>query len=332
MRNVKNRRQALALGLTSLAAVFAPLPALGQSKYPDRPIRLIVPRGAGGQVDVIGRQWGERINALLGTVVIENMGGGGGTIGTATVARAQADGHTLLLGSTSDLVLNPVIMPQLSYDPIKDFAPIAIMATTVPAIVVNTSVPANTLRELVAYAKANPNKLSYGSSGAGTITNLCGELFKQLAGLPDIVHVPYKSAGASLGDLVAGHVPMIAANMSDAAIEFHKAGKVRILVVASQQKIKAAPDVPTAPEAGYPDLIVEQFMGLFAPAGTPRPVIEKLAQATKQVMGNEDFQGKLIAQGFDPVMDSDPVKVAKYLKDELFRWTPVLKAAAMKAG
>jgi tripartite-type tricarboxylate transporter receptor subunit TctC len=307
MRNAKNRRQALVLGLTSLAAAFAPLPVFGQAKYPDRPIRLIVPRGAGGQVDVIGRQWAERINALLGTVVIENMGGGGGTIGTATVARAQADGHTLLLGSTSDLVLNPVIMPHLTYDPLKDFAPIAIVATTVPAILVNTSVPANTLQELVAYAKANPNKVSYGSSGAGTITNLCGELFKQLAGLPDMVHVPYKSAGASLGDLVAGHIPVIAANVSDAAVEFHKAGKVRMLVVASQQKIKAAPDVPTAKEAGYPDLIVEQFMGLFAPAGTPRPVIEQLAQATKQVMSNEEFQGKLIAQGFDPVMDSDPV-------------------------
>ena len=147
-----------------------------------------------------------------------------------------------------------------------------------------------------------------------------------------MVHVPYKSAGASLGDLVAGHIPVISANMSDAAIEFHKAGKVRILVVASQQKIKAAPDVPTASEAGYPDLIVEQFMGLFAPAGTPRPVVEQLAQATKQVMSNEEFQGKLIAQGFDPVMDSDPAKVTKYLKDELVRWTPVLKSAGMKAG
>jgi len=330
MKNEKNRRQALVLGLTSLAAIFAPLPVFGQGKYPDRPIRLIVPRAAGGQVDVIGRQWSERINPLLGTVVIENMGGGGGMIGTATVARAQADGYTLLLGSTSDLVLNPAIMPQLSYDPIKDFAPVSVIAISVPTIIVNASVPVKTLPELVAYAKANPNKLSYGSSGAGTITNLCGELFKQLAGLPDIVHVPYKSAGPSLADLVAGHIPMIAANVSDAAIELHKAGKVRILVAASHQRIKAAPDVPAAPEAGYPDLIVEQFMGLFAPAGTPKPIIDQLAQSTKQVMANEEFQGKLIGQGFEPVMDSDPVKVAKYLKDELLRWTPVLKASGMK--
>jgi tripartite-type tricarboxylate transporter receptor subunit TctC len=330
MKNDMNRRRALVLGLTSLAASFAPLPVFGHGKYPDRPIRLIVPRAAGGQVDVIGRQWAERMNALLGTVVIENMGGGGGMIGTAAVARAQADGYTLLLGSTSDLVLNPVIMPQLSYDPIKDFAPVSIMAISVPAIVVSASVPVKTLPEFVAYAKANPGKLSYGSSGAGTTTNLCGELFKQLAGLPDIVHVPYKSAGPSLADLVAGHIPMIAANVSDAAIELHKAGKVRILVVASQQRISAAPDVPAAAEAGYSDLIVQQFMGLFAPARTPKPIIDQLAQVTQQVMANKEFQEKLIAQAFEPVMDSDPAKAAKYLEDELLRWTPVLKASGMK--
>jgi tripartite-type tricarboxylate transporter receptor subunit TctC len=327
-----NRRQALRVGLASLAAAFAPFPALAQNRYPDRPIRLIVPRPAGGVVDVIGRQWGERVKASLGTVVIENIGGGGGTIGTAAAARAPADGYTLLIGSTSDLVLNPMLMPNLSYDPIKDFAPVSIMAISVAAIVVNASLPVQTLPELVAYAKANPGKLSYGSAGAGTMANLAGELFKQLAGLPNIVHVPYKGAAPGLADLVAGHIPMMAANVSDAAIELHKAGKIRILAAASEQRVSAAPYVPTGAELGYPGFIAQLFMGLFTPATTPTPIIDQLAQATHQVMADEDFQAKLSAQGYEPVTDSDPAKTAKYMQDEVARWAPVLKASGMKTN
>jgi tripartite-type tricarboxylate transporter receptor subunit TctC len=206
------------------------------------------------------------------------------------------------------------------------------MAISVAAIVVNASLPVKTLPELVAYAKANPGKLSYGSAGAGTMANLAGEMFKQLAGLPDIVHVPYKGAAPGLSDLVAGHIPMMAANVSDAAIELHKAGKVRILVATSEQRISAAPDVPTGIELGYPDFIAQLFMGLFAPAATPKPIIGQLAQATQQAMADTDFQAKLTAQAYDPVTDSDPAKAAKYMQEELARWTPVLKASGMKTN
>ncbi|MDB5601983.1 MAG: hypothetical protein JWN71_4027 [Xanthobacteraceae bacterium] len=331
MKNKVDRRQALGLALTSLAAAFAPFPAFGQGKYPDRPIRLIVPRSAGGPLDVVGRQWADRVRPLLGTVVIENVGGGGGTIGTAITARAKPDGYTLVLGSTSDLVLNPVIMPNLGYDPIKDFAPISIMASSVAAIVVHAGLPVKTLQELVAYAKANPGKLSYGSAGGGTMSNLSGELFKQLAGVPDIIHIPYKGSAPGFTDLVAGHIPMMALNISDQAVELHKAGKVRILAVASEQRIGALPDVPTGAEAGYPDFVAQLFMGLFAPADTPKPIIDKLAQVTLQVMADKEFQAKLAAQGFEPVTDSGPAKATQYMKDELVRWTPVMHAAGLTA-
>jgi tripartite-type tricarboxylate transporter receptor subunit TctC len=332
VENTVNRRQALGLTLATLAAGAATFPAFGQNAYPDRPIRLIVPRPAGGVVDIIGRQWADQVRTSLGSVVIENVGGGGGTIGTATAAHAAPDGYTLLIGTTSELVLNPVLMQNLTYDAAKDFTPVSIMAVSVAAIVVNAALPVKTLAELVAYAKANPGKLSYGSAGGGTMANLAGELFKQLAGLPDIVHIPYKGAAPGLADLVAGHIPMMAANVSDAAIELHKAGKVRILAAASEKRITAAPEVPTGAEAGYPGFIAQLFMGLFAPAGTPKPVIDKLSKTTQEAMADKDFQSKLITQGYEPVVDSDPAKAAKYLKEEQARWAPVLKASGMKSN
>jgi tripartite-type tricarboxylate transporter receptor subunit TctC len=325
------RRQAIKLGLTTLAATSMPLTvARGDVKYPTQPIRLIVPRPPGGVVDVVGRVWGNQAGAILdGSIVVENIGGGGGTIGTAQAARATADGHTLLIGSTSDLVLNPIIRPKLGYDPVKDFAPISIMAVSVAAIAVTASLPVKTLGELVDYAKANPGKLSYGSAGAGTMANLAGELFKELAGVPDIVHVPYKGAAPGIADLVGGQILIMAANVSDTAIDLHRTGKIRLLAAASERRVTAAPEIPTGAEAGYPDFIAQLFMGLFAPAKTPQPVVDRLAAVTEQVMADKDFQGKLIAQAFEPVQGSNPETARKYMADEVARWTPVLKRAGM---
>src|SRR5262245_33484686 len=200
-----NRREVLANGLASLAAL-SPLTASAQGRYPDRPIKLIVPFAPGGATDVVGRLWGEKIKSMLGTVVIENKASGGGAPGTTEVARAQPDGYTLLFGNTSTQVLLPVLMPKATYDPVKDFASIYILCVSPTVIVVHESVPARSLRELIAYAKANPGKLSYGSAGTGTLTNLAGELFKQLIGAPDIVHIPYKGAAPGVTDLAAGHI------------------------------------------------------------------------------------------------------------------------------
>jgi tripartite-type tricarboxylate transporter receptor subunit TctC len=328
------RRDVLALGLVSLAAALRPWPASAQArdrvKYPEHPIRLVVPRTAGGVVDVVARLWAERVKPQLGAIVIENQGGGGGTIAATAVARAAGDGYTLLAGTTSELVINPVIMSQPSYDPVKDLVPIAITAVSVSSLMVHESVPARTLAELIAYAKANPGKLSYGSAGTGTPSHLCGELFKLIAGLPDIVHVPYKSAAPGLADFFSGHIPMMAASISPAALEMHRSGKIRILVAGTDRRLQGAPDVPISTEVGFPELITQQFMGLFAPAGTPWPIIEQIGGLTRQIMDDREFQQKLILAGFEPVTGSGPREAAQYVHDELVRWTPVLKASGLK--
>jgi len=221
------RRDVLA-GFAALAGcAVAPRRGRAQAKYPDRAIKLIVPFAPGGVNDAVARLWAERMKAMLGSVYIENQGGAGGAVGALAVARAQPDGYTLLLGGAGALVLNPIGTIKPLYDPIKDFEPIAMLAVPALTILVNPSAPVHTLKELIAYAKANPGKLAYGSAGAGSMTHLAGELFKSLAATPDIIHVPYKGSGPSLADVVSGHVPMIVANITSQVLELHTTGKLR---------------------------------------------------------------------------------------------------------
>jgi len=325
------RRDVLALGLSSWSSALVGAPfASAQGKFPDGPIRFVVPRAAGGVVDVVARLWAEQVKPTFGNVVIENQGGGGGIIAAQTVARAKPDGQTLLAGTTSELVISPVIMSTPSYDPVKDLAPIAITAISISSLMIHASVPARTLPEFVAYAKANPGKLSYGSAGVGTSAHLCAELFKQLAGLPDIVHVPYKGANPGLADFYSGHLPMFAASISPQVLEMHRQGKIRILVAGSPRRLAGAPEIPISAEVGYPDLITVQFMGVFAPGGTPRLIIDQIAAATQKVMADKEFQQKMVAAGFEPVTDSGPDETAKFVAEELVRWTPLLKASQIK--
>ena len=242
-----NRRNLIKFGLLTLSAAAWPAAA---PAYPDRPVRLVVPFSPGGATDVVGRLWADRMKATLGTVVVENKGGGGGLIGATDVARSQPDGHTFLFGNTSTQVLLPAIHANPPYDPIKDFAAVYILAVSPNSIVVHHSVPVRTLQELIAYAKANPGKLSYGSAGAGTMTNLAGELFKQLIGVNDITHIPYKGAAPGVTDLASGHIPMMTPNVGGPLLQLHRTGTVRILAVTSEKRLMAAPDIPTAVEAG----------------------------------------------------------------------------------
>src|SRR5712675_365822 len=299
-----NRRDLLTAGLASLSA--AALAPLGAIAYPDRPIKLVVPFSPGGATDVAGRLWAQMMKPLLGTVVTENRGGAGGLTGAAEVARAQPDGHTFLFGNTSTQVLIPAIMNHPPYDPLKDFVGVYIMCNSPTSIVVHESVPARNLQELIAYAKANPGKLSYGSAGTGTLTNLAGELFKQLIGAPDIVHIPYKGSAPGVADLASGHIPMMTPNLGGPLIEFHRAGKVRILAVTARARLKIAPDIPTALEAGLPGMVAENFNGLFAPAGLPKPIVERFARVTHALMADPEFQKPLIVSGFEPILDSGP--------------------------
>ena len=325
-----NRRRLLAAGLTSLATAALARPALGQARYPDRPVRLVVPFSPGGATDVVGRLWAEKMKPVLGTVVTENRGGGGGVTGASEVARAQPDGHTFLFGNTSTQVLIPVIMSRPPYDALKDFVGIYILCMAPTSIVVHELVPARTLTELIAYARANPGKLSYGSAGAGTLTNLAGELFKQLIGAPDIVHIPYKGSAPGVADLASGHIPMMTPNVGGPLLEFHRAGRVRILAVNATARIKAAPDIPTAIEAGLPDMVAGNLNGLFAPAGVPQPIVEQIAEATRRVMADEEFQKLLVTSGFEPVLDSSPDATRQFIVEELKRWTPIMKATGFK--
>jgi tripartite-type tricarboxylate transporter receptor subunit TctC len=328
-----NRRGFMALGAGSLTLAETGLsPARADADYPKSPIRLIVPRSAGGVLDIIGRDWVNSAGPNLGAIAVENYGGGGGMTGTAMVAHATADGYTLLLGSTSDLVLNPALTSEQLYDPVKDFSAVSGLAISVAMIMVNPSVPAHNLQELVAYAKANPGKLSYGSAGAGTMSNLCGELFKKLAGLPDIVHIPYKGAAPGYTDLMGGTIPIMSSNITGTVLEMHKAGQVRILAVATDHRLAIAPNIETTAEAGYPDLIAQLFVGLFAPAGTPKPVVDKLAKVTQAAVTNKDFQSKLQDAGFEQVTDFGPERTTKYLAEEQVRWVPILKESGMKPG
>ena len=326
-----NRRKLMRVGLAGLSAsVLSPIAALAQSRYPERPIRVIVPFSAGGATDVVGRLWADRVRGALGTVVIENKASGGGALGASEVARAQPDGYTLLFGNTSTQVLLPVLMSPPLYDPLKDFAAVYILCLSPTVIVVHPSVPARTLAELIAYAKANPGRLSYGSAGAGTLTNLAGELLKQLIGAPDIVHIPYKGSAPGLTDLASGHIPMMTPNIGGPLNDFHRAGKVRILAVAAEERLRAAPDIPTAIEAGLPGMVAANLNGLFVPAGVAPAIVDQIAQATRKLMADEAFGRLLVASGFEPTAQSGPAQAQRLVAEELARWTPIMRATNFK--
>jgi tripartite-type tricarboxylate transporter receptor subunit TctC len=317
-----NRRDILKSGLATIASAALPLPAFA---YPDKPIRLIVPFSPGGATDVVGRLWADRMKTKFGTIVVENKGGGGGIIGATEVARAAPDGHTFLFGNTSTQVLLPAISANPPYDPAKDFSAVYILALSPNSIVVHESVPAKTLKELIAYAKANPGKLSYGSAGAGTMTNLAGELFKQLIGVNDITHIPYKGSAPGLKDLAGGIIPMMTPNVGGPLIELHRAGKVRILAVMSEKRLQTAADIPTAAEAGLPGLLAANFNGLFAPAGVPKNIVDDIGAETRKAMTDAALQKAMTDSGFEPILDSGPAEASKMVASELARWTPIIK-------
>jgi tripartite-type tricarboxylate transporter receptor subunit TctC len=321
-------RWTCAAALAALAV--APISVRAQ-KFPERPVRLIVPFAPGGVNDIIGRRYAQELTRAIGqNVIVENRGGAGGAIGSAEVARAKPDGYSLLIANPSTHVINPLVMPKLPYDALKDFAPIAVIAVQPTGVAVHPSMPTKSLKQLVAFAKTNPGKLSYGSAGTGTITNLTGELFKKLGGGLDIVHVPYKGAGPGLADLVAGHIPVYTPTISAAPLDYHKQGRIRMLAIASEKRLPAAPDIPTGIEAGMREFVVYSFNAILATAGTPRPIVDQLHQATLKVMADTDFHAFLRQAGAEPVTNSSPEGTMQFLKKEIARWTPIINEAGLK--
>jgi tripartite-type tricarboxylate transporter receptor subunit TctC len=317
-----------------LSAGAAALPAVSRiaqaEAYPTRPIRLVVPFPPGGAFDALGRPWAEKMKPLLATVFVENIGGGGSSLGAAAVARARPDGYTILLGGTLPHVNEALLKSRPLYDPVKDLDPIASVAVNFLGIAVNPSIPAKNLKDLVAYAKANPGKLSYGHAGVGSTNHLTGELFKSLAGTPDIVQLPYRGAGPAIADLISGQIPMGVVAVTGQVIELHRSSKLRVLAVTSSKRLAGAPEMPTVAESGFPGLVVPASLGLLAPAGTPKLIIEQIAQATRTALAERAYQQALIEAGFEPTLDSTPEKFRQSLAADVTLWTPLVKTLGLK--
>ena len=322
-----SRRHVLHL---AVGGVLASARLASAQSYPERPIRLVVPFPPGGAYDGLGRPWADRIKPLLGTVVVENIGGAGASMGAAAVARAKPDGYTLLLGGTLPHVNETLLKNKPLYDPVKDLDPIMRIAVGHLAIAVHPSVPVNTLSELVAYIKANPGKVSYGHSGVGGTNHLIGELFKSVAGIPDLIQIPYRGAGPAMTDLVSGQIPMGIVGVQAQSLGFHRSGAIRILAFTSEKPLAAAPEVPTAVSAGFPDIANASSYGLLAPAGTPRPIIEKVAQASRTLLSTAAYQQLMVDMGFEATPESDPEDFRRVLAADVALWAPVVKSLGLK--
>lgn len=315
------------LAVFALAALqLTPGAAHAQGKFPERTLRLVVPFAPGGVNDIIGRRWAQDLSKALGqNVIVENRAGASGAIGASEVARSKPDGYTLLIANTTTHVLSPLGNPKLGYDPLKDFTALGIITLVPTGVAVHPSMPVKNLKELIAFAKRNPGKLSFGSAGTGSITHLTGEFFKKLNGSLNIVHVPYKGAGPGLTDLIAGHIPMYTPTISPAPLEYHKQGRLRMLAICAEERLKAVPDVPTAPEAGMPDLVVQAFNAIFLAPGTPQAVVDVLHQANQKVLANADMQDFLRRAGAEPVTTSSPERATQFIQKELQRWGPIVR-------
>jgi tripartite-type tricarboxylate transporter receptor subunit TctC len=316
---------------TAGAAVLAALPSIGRTDaYPSRSIRLVIPFAAGGSNDQIGRPWADKMGSLLGSVVVENIGGAGSALGASTVARAAPDGYTVLLGNIANQVVIPLASKHAPYDSLRDLRGIYRLVTSALAFAVHPSLPVRSLQELAAYAKANPGKLSYGSAGVGTTNHLVGEMFRLQAGTPDIVHVPYRGAAPATSDLIGGQIPLIIAVVSGQLLQSHQAGKLRILAVTSAKRLAGAPDIPTAAESGMPHLLLEGWFGLFAPKATPEPIVKKIAQATRVAMTDPALVETYRSAGMEADVDSSPEQLHRLVEEELVRFAPVIRAVGFK--
>lgn len=301
--------------------------ALAQT-FPERPVRVIVPFPAGGSNDVVARILGQKLSEQWGhQVVIDNRGGAGGNIGADAVAKATADGYTLLLSAPGPLVVNQTLFRSLPYDPAKDFAPVALVASVPIVLVVHPSVQATTVRELIDLAKRQPGTLNFGSSGNGSTNHLAGELLKSLAGI-NIVHVPYRGAAPAMNDLVGGHIPLMFDNMP-AVLPHVTAGSIRALAVAGAQRSPLLPDLPTIAEAGVPGLEASAWFGLTAPAGTPPATLDRITEAVMRALQAPDVVKRLTELGAEPGNISGEAFGA-FLRAEADKWSKVVQTSGAK--
>ena len=322
------QRRELLCGAAALALATG---ARAQSNWPNRPIHLVVPFTPGGSTDILARSIGLELTRAWGQpVVIENVPGAGGSLGADKVAKAAPDGYTLLMGHIGTLAVTPSIYPSLPYDPVKSFAPVAWVARVPNVLVVNPSVPAKSLAELLALARSQPGKLNYGSGGNGSAAHIATEYLK-LRSHPFMVHVPYRGTSPAVNDVIAGQVQLIFTG-APAVMQFVKAGRLRALAVSSPHRLPSLPDLPTVAEAGGKDLAgfeADQWYGVVAPAGTPREIVAKLNTQINASLNSQELKARLQAEGAEAT-PATPEAFGKLIATEIERWRPVVKAGNLK--
>jgi tripartite-type tricarboxylate transporter receptor subunit TctC len=309
-------------------ALLAGLPNLigaawAEAAYPNRVIKMIVPYPAGGTIDLMGRMIADQFQKGLGaSVVVENKAGAGTTIGAEQVARSEPDGYTLLIVTSTTLAINKTLYKKLPYDPVKDFTPIALVTAVPFALIVNPSIPAKTLPEFIAYAKANPG-LAYGSAGNGSPQHLGAEMFRTAAGI-DVRHVAYRGSVQAMLDVIAGRIPFMVVDLQPALPQMRD-GKVRVLGVTTLARVAAAPDIPTLAESGLPGFELVAWQGIVGPAGLPRPIVDQLAAQVAKLTADPATRDKLTAIALEPLSGSTPDSFAAYIKSEVDRWAVIVK-------
>jgi len=323
MSHVTRTTRRAVLGAIALAATATlPLGAAAQN-YPTKPITIVVPFAAGGTTDILARLVGQYLSTELGQpVVVENKAGAGGNIGAAFAAKAAADGHTLFMGTVGTHAINAALYKKLPYDPIKDFAPLTRVAMVPNLLVAHPSQPFKTVQEMIAYAKANPGKINFGSPGNGASPHLSGELFKSMTKV-DMVHVPYKGSAPAVSDLLGGQISIMFDNLPS-VIPHVRGGKLRAIAISTAKRSADLPDVPTIAEAGVPGYEATSWFGLFAPAATPAPVLAKISTALGKVLANAEVKKKIDDQGGEPANET-PAQFADFIQKESLKWGKVVK-------
>ena len=323
------RRAGLAIALATAVVACGPTLAQAADAFPTQPVKLVIPFPPGGSTDVVGRIVAAKMGELLGqTVLVENKAGAGGYIGAAQVAKSDPDGYTLLMGTVATHAINPALYPKMPYDPVKDFAPVSLLVTVPNVLVVHPSLDAKDVQGLITLLKANAGKYDYASSGIGTPLHLSGEIFKTMAGV-EMTHVPYRGAGPAMNDLLGGQVKIMFDNLP-ASIGQIRQGSLRGLAITTTKRSPAAPDLPTMAEAGLPGYETYSWNALFVPAGTPQPVIDRLAKAAAEAVADPAVGKRLADLSAEPV-GAGPADLAKHVEAELAKWGPVVKASGAKA-
>jgi tripartite-type tricarboxylate transporter receptor subunit TctC len=320
-------RAAHVLFASAILAAIVCFDASGQA-YPVKPIRFVVPFAPGGTTDILARLIAQRLpESLRQPVIVENRPGANGSVGSEIVAKAPADGHTLIMGYMGSLAINPNLYVKLPYDALRDFAPITLAASTTQAIAAHPSLPARSVQQLIALARSRPGQVTYASAGIGAPSHLAGALFNLMAKI-DMVHVPYKGSGAALSDLLGGHVAMSFGGLA-AAMPSAQAGKLRVIAIASKNRSPAVPDIPTISESGLPGFDVPSWFGVLAPAGTSREIIERLHAEISRILKAQDVRDRLAADAAE-ALAWPPDRFAAYIKSEIEKWGSVMREARIR--